>query len=591
MNEPTTGQDLQVMEVDGYQFRGVPFPHQLAEWQRNRENLGWALLWEQGTGKSKEMIDQASWMYLKGMIDAVIVVAPNGVHRNWVEEEIPAHLPESLTTQTRALFFQSDKSGTKWHKQAWLDLVRFRGFAWLTISYEAFTTVAGKQALIEMFHKRKVLFVLDEAHYITNPDAARTVSILKAAQYAVARRALTGTPISTGPFNLYSLMNFVINDFWKTQGLQTFTEYRAHFAVIEKGWDPTGWSYRVDPKDGVKKKMPGREYEKIKTYRRLDELRDIVKTAASRVTKESAGLKLPPKKYTKEYFTMTPEQAELYKELKEEYMVWLGSSEAREEKAMLEQSTFCFSCNNTGEIDEGGYIYVCPECGGSRAMSPEMTGDGTLIVARMAMTRMLRLQQITCGYLPTPQDEDEPVYYIPGENRRLELFRRIARDAQAAGKKVIVWARFQLDITSILDALKAEGIRAVRYDGLVDANGRSEAKALFKGERPIFEQGVLVGREKVHPDDQASVFVGNPSAGATGLTLNIAKMTVYYSNSFKLIDRLQSEDRNHRIGQTSEVEYKDLIAEHSIDEGIVKNLRGKFSIAGQILGDEAKDWL
>lgn len=135
------------------------------------------------------------------------------------------------------------------------------------------------------------------------------------------------------------------------------------------------------------------------------------------------------------------------------------------------------------------------------------------------------------------------------------------------------------------------GIRAVRYDGAVDDDGRAEAKALFKGERPLMERGVLVGREKIPREQQADVFVGNPSAGATGLTLNIAKVSIYYSNNFKLIDRLQSEDRNHRIGQDEEVEYIDLIAEGTVDEKIVTNLREKYGIAGQILGDEAKEWL
>lgn len=566
-----------------YDFRVQPFPHQYDEWAEHRENPGRAILWEQGTGKSKETIDQACWCYRRGLIDAVVVVAPNGVHRNWVEEEIPAHVPDSIMPEVRAMYFQSDRSGTKWHKSACLEVVRHKGFSWLTISYEAFVTTAGKQALIEMFDKRRVFYVLDEGHYINNPDAERTKSILRSSKYAAIKRVLTGTPISTGPFNMYSLVNFIDPTYWERHGFSTFVEFRTHFGVFEKRWDPNGWTFDK----ATKTRKQGREFEVLKEYRRLDELNRLIQPLSSRVTKESAGLNLPPKRYVKEHFQMSPEQAELYAQMRKEYMVWLGSKEAEEELGQTIQ--MCFSCGGSKEVEVDGYIYPCPECGGAAGGSvlPE---EGTVVVATMAMVRLLRLQQITCGYLPT-EDEDEPLYTIPGVNHRMERLKAIIKDRVEQGKKVIVWARFQLDITLILKELDAMGIRAVRYDGAVDDDGRAEAKALFKGERPLMDRGVLVGREKIPREQQAEVFVGNPSAGATGLTLNVAKVSIYYSNNFKLIDRLQSEDRNHRIGQDEEVEYIDLIAEGTVDEKIVTNLREKYGIAGQILGDEAKEWL
>ena len=68
-------------------------------------------------------------------------------------------------------------------------------------------------------------------------------------------------------------------------------------------------------------------------------------------------------------------------------------------------------------------------------------------------------------------------------------------------------------------------------------------------------------------------------------------MVVYYSNSFDLEKRLQSEDRAHRIGQTKNVTYIDLIAVKTVDEKIVKALRDKIDISTQVLGEEVKKWL
>jgi SNF2 family DNA or RNA helicase len=86
-------------------------------------------------------------------------------------------------------------------------------------------------------------------------------------------------------------------------------------------------------------------------------------------------------------------------------------------------------------------------------------------------------------------------------------------------------------------------------------------------------------------------FVGNPSTGGYGLTLTAAHTMVYYSNSFDLEKRLQSEDRAHRIGQTKNVTYIDLIAVGTVDEKIVKALRAKIDIATQVLGEDFKQWL
>ena len=58
---------------------------------------------------------------------------------------------------------------------------------------------------------------------------------------------------------------------------------------------------------------------------------------------------------------------------------------------------------------------------------------------------------------------------------------------------------------------------------------------------------------------------------------------MYYSNDYSLEVRLQSEDRAHRIGQTSKVTYVDLMADHTIDEKIVKALNAKIDLASQVM--------
>ncbi|QYW02135.1 DNA helicase [Stenotrophomonas phage Sonora] len=567
-----------------YEFKTKPFGHQLDEWNLSRELEARAVFWEQGTGKSKLMIDTACWMFIRGLIDAVVVVAPNGVHRNWVENEIPDHTPDAVLKQSRAFQFQSPKADTKWHKQAVRSIVEHRGLSWFAISYDAFTTLAGKRALISIFDKRRVLYVLDEGHYIKSPNAERTKSILRSSIYAPFRRLLTGTPIAQGPFDAYSEIKFLVDTYWDQHGLGTYTEFKTHFGVFKKVRNQYVKSQFNAEKGRWEKAPPnGALVDTLVGYRNLSELNELLKPITTRVTKDDV-LDLPPKLYTKRYFTMSPEQAKLYKQMKDDCIAWIDfqSADWEANATAPAEAGVCQTCSGKKEVESDGYIYQCPDCAAA-----DLPDGATPVIAQLAIVKLLRLQQITCGYLPT-EDADEPLYMIPGPNRRLQ---EMCDEIATRPHKTIVWARFQMDVTLIVEELERRGIKTVRYDGLVSDDQRAEAKALFNGERPIYERGVVVGRAKVPEEEQAMVFVGNPAAGATGLTLTIAKFTDYYSNSYKLIDRLQSEDRNHRIGQDNQVLYTDWIAEDTIDEKIVEALRAKFNIASQITGDRLKEWL
>jgi SNF2 family DNA or RNA helicase len=114
--------------------------------------------------------------------------------------------------------------------------------------------------------------------------------------------------------------------------------------------------------------------------------------------------------------------------------------------------------------------------------------------------------------------------------------------------------------------------------------------ATYFGDTDGYERQQIVSRFQ-DPDDKLRFFVGNPKTGGYGLTLTAANVMVYYSNSFDLEVRLQSEDRAHRIGQTKNVTYVDLISPGTVDEKIVKALRDKINISTQVLGEDLKKWL
>lgn len=481
-----------------YQFKSTPFEHQGEIFRRTAELEDYALFWEQGCGKTKPTIDTAAFLFEQDKIDALVVVAPNGVHRNWITDELPAHLPDRVAARTCMEFWQSQKAGNKGHRQAMERLFRHDGLAVLAVSYDGFMTKRALEYLRTFFRRRRIMMVVDEAHSIKNPKAQRTKTLLKAGTVAGYRRVLTGTPI-TKPFDIYSQIAFQDPTFWPSKGISNFTAFKTYFAT---------WRTR--------QLGHNRTFQELVEYKNLDQLEKWIAEKGHRLTKDDA-LDLPPKLYSKRWFTLSDECQDAYDQLRKTLMVKLA--------------------------------------------------DGQEMTAELPITLLLRLQQVTSGYLPL---NEGGMVRLQG-NARLDAFSEWAENLE---RPTIVWARFTEDIDQICERLTdISGPNSwVRYDGKVDDDERARGKLAFQS-------------------GDKRWFVGNPQAGSTGLTLVSAKHVGYYSNSFRLIDRLQSEDRAHRIGQTDAVDYTDFMAEDTVDEKIVTALREGFDIAGRLLGDKLREWI
>ncbi len=252
-------------------------------------------------------------------------------------------------------------------------------------------------------------------------------------------------------------------------------------------------------------------FDQLVEYRRLDELNAIIGPVSDRVTKADA-LDLPPQVYRRRYFEMTPEQHRVYTQLRDELVVELTS--------------------------------------------------GARITAALAITRLMRLQQVTGGFI---QDGNE-VHRIEGDNPRLDALIDELEDLP----KAIIWARFRQDVDVICERL---GERAVRYDGKVKKGAaRREAEDRFK-------------------HNEVPYMVANPAAAGHGLTWIVASHAFYYTNSHSLELRVQSEGRPHRYGQVHTTTYTDFVCHDSGDAKLLQALRDHREVANLITGDNILEWL
>ena len=197
-----------------------------------------------------------------------------------------------------------------------------------------------------------------------------------------------------------------------------------------------------------------------------------------------------------------------------------------------------------------------------------MFDNGEIVSTQEMITQMLRLQQILSGHLKTDNGD---VVNFP--TSRLDALIDICNETSG---KIIVWSRFRYDIISITNKLK-------------EIFG-SDSTASFFGDTSEKERQRVV-RDFENKNSILKFLIGNPSTAGRGLTLNEAKTVVYYANDFDLDIRSQSEDRCHRIGQTSSVLYIDLICEKTIDEKIIKSLKNKIKIGAKVLGEDEREWL
>ncbi len=266
-----------------------------------------------------------------------------------------------------------------------------------------------------------------------------------------------------------------------------------------------------------RRNMGHRSFQHIVGYRKLDELSQKLDAFSVRVLK-SECLDLPDKVYTKRDVPLTSQQTKIYNEMKELAL------------AQLE--------------------------------------NGDLATTASVLTQIMRLQQITCGFL---QPDEGEMQDLP--NNRLSELLNVVEEASG---KVIIWATWTHDI------LKIENKLSELYG--------EDSVASYYGETAQDERQAIVDRFQ-DIDSPLRFFVGQPRTGGYGITLTAAHTMVYYSNSYDLEIRLQSEDRAHRIGQTKSVTYVDLISPGTIDQTILTALRNKINIASTVLGEDVKDWL
>jgi SNF2 family DNA or RNA helicase len=191
------------------------------------------------------------------------------------------------------------------------------------------------------------------------------------------------------------------------------------------------------------------------------------------------------------------------------------------------------------------------------------------ITAVNAVSLINRLLQICSGQLKIGDNK-----YISIQNNRLPMLLELLEETP----KTIVWTSFVNTAADIMKALNGTG-RSVEH-----GDGMPKAVQLKSGMSIKERQETLEMFKKYN-----IALVANPASAGHGITLIETHNVIYYSNYWSFENRIQSEFRTDRIGQTQSVLYTDLITKGTIEEYVVELLQNKRELAETIITNTMSD--
>lgn len=410
--------------MNTYQFKTAPFAHQRIALQLSAYAEYYGLLMEQRTGKSKVVLDSAALLHRDGYLNSLLIIAPNGVHRNWVADEIPTHLPDWVQRTTAVWSAAQTKK-----KEAELEALFTAGHQLriLAMNIEALGTKRGFEFARRFLNATDCMMVVDESTRIKSVTAGVTKAAMKLAKRAKYRRILNGTPVTQSPLDVYAQLLFLSDD---AVPVQSYVAFKARYADFMPSNHPMIQSIMRKTGTRFAPQIIAKNDDGTPAYKNLEELKQWVDKCCYRVTRKECA-DLPEKLYKRWTVELAPQQEKLVKQ----------------------------------------YVAAMKE-----GRTPEPINK---------MVQVMLLQRMICGIVPkqlTGEEQHTKIFNKPEDNPRLQAVVGIVEAYPEAS--IIFWARFKTDLHEISDLIEQTTKKPVgRYWGDISNDEREEAKTAFQEKR------------------------------------------------------------------------------------------------------------
>lgn len=526
--------------------------HQLEGVVKLLENPYFLLADEVGAGKTKQVIDAAQIMFLRGDIDTVVVITPGFARSTWADDdpllgEVAKHAWDKVPNVIH-----------EYHKR-YTDITFYpNALNWVVSNYEFVRRDDRLFDLEKLLRGRRTWLILDESWAVSGFSDQ-----MKACRRLRNKRAervteLNGTPLSDGqPEDLYYPMMILDPSIL---GCQNRTDFRVKYCI-----------------------MGGFDGKKVVGHQNLDDFNArIAPFVLSRRTRDCWDLPPMLDPIVVEA-RMTPATWSVYKDMRDQMVSQLGTQISTAQQAIVKSLRLAQICSGfLGGLEELGDV----EFDGNAGVS-QVAATAPLLDALGQPPAFLRRQHEQAQTLQGQANPSVPQAGTAGPGSvhpggavvgrtATGLVREVGREKldafldwldhrQPRPHKLLTWCRFTPELERVVREMKA------RYPHVYELRGgvnKEPAKAFLAP----------------GSDPRPGVVVGNQKAGGASLNFAAANIAVYLSNGPALLERTQSIGRIERPGATQPMLIVDVIAsgpkgQKTFDHAVLKALRSKEDMA------------
>lgn len=507
-----------------------PFEHQKAAIERYKDKDDIALFFEMGCGKSFTTLQIAQEKYKAGQIKGLLVVAPNDVHRQWFDELVNGKYNELQ------IDFEAQCVGGRGGQPELYPFIN-DCFQFVSVNVDTFSQPHKWETIVEWANSGSYMIAIDEATVIKNPTSKRSQrllyefneikkrgkTIVSSVKRCPVRAVLTGTPVTNGPMDLWSIMEFVHPNFFG----RNYYSFRAYYGMFTKMTVETGYGARDIDILLTEKTWEGihncNNYTEaqilfgcsedtfmtvkhqdhfIGPYKHADELKTKLDECAT-FLKLTDCVSMPPVQYIERKVGMSTAQQAVYNNMKRDLLAQYNEYEA--------------------------------------------TASNKLVVN-------LRLQQISSGFIMGKKT-------LADNEWDLSVFNDEELDSHDILPNEVVWIG---ESNPKLDALMRD-VAECDKPLLILTRYSAEAEKIYNLCSKEYRTGLFTGWKVVGGVDafkngDLDILVANSAKISRGFNLQNSHTTLFYSNTFSMEIRQQAEFRTFRMGQEHPCLYIDYSA-------------------------------
>lgn len=186
--------------------------------------------------------------------------------------------------------------------------------------------------------------------------------------------------------------------------------------------------------------------------------------------------------------------------------------------------------------------------------------DGDVVELKYIISQLGKLKQLASGFM---YDEDGVAHWM--KSYKLDLLKELVTNSDLLGKKpkLVIWCAYVAEIEKIHRVFSELGIQGVTFYG---KKNKEDSRKYFK----------------TCPDIR--LFIGQADSGVGINELGIADTAIYFSNSYRVLSRKQSEGRlRGKRSIHKHVTYYDLVTEGTMDLEVLHQLRQGVSLSDYVL--------